>query len=62
MAFDPAAVGSTFHLTVPTESLPTSREVLDARRTDNPDAKDGIIMRRHVWTSGRDLGQRCPGT
>jgi long-chain acyl-CoA synthetase len=32
MAVDPAAVGSTFHLTAPTESLPTARELVDLVR------------------------------
>jgi long-chain acyl-CoA synthetase len=32
MASDPAAAGSTFHLTAPTESLPTAREMVGAVR------------------------------
>jgi long-chain acyl-CoA synthetase len=33
MARDPSAVGATFHLTAPAETLPTGRELLDAVRS-----------------------------
>jgi long-chain acyl-CoA synthetase len=33
MASDPSAVGSTFHLTAPTDTLPTARELLEAVRS-----------------------------
>lgn len=44
MALDPTAVGSTFHLTAPTESLPTARQVVDTVR---------------AWAR-HDLGVRLP--
>jgi long-chain acyl-CoA synthetase len=44
MTRDPAAAGSTFHLTAPAESLPTARELVDVVR---------------AWAR-RDLGVRLP--
>ena len=32
MASDPAAAGSTFHLTAPTETLPTARQMVEVVR------------------------------
>lgn len=66
MASDPAAAGSTFHLTAPTESLPTARQMLNAVRAWAR-TELGVRLPRPIFapipsfTSLRRLGSRATG-